>query len=571
MFGRNATAGVIQVFTPDPSQDFVASGHVGYGNYDTTKLDGYVGGGITSTLAADLSFVASKQGDGWGHNIDTGQVVNQNDHDDTVRSKWIFTPMDGTKLTAIGDYRDQKGSFAEPRIPNGSVSAAGTYDRGGPWDTDADYTNDLNELRDYGVSLKLDQEVGFATFMNMTAFRSDQDQFNLAANFAPQPGVIVYSASTERQLSEEFQLSSHESSPVKWTTGMYYFNEYGAFSPIGVVVPDVLTEHEYFSQHIISGAGYGQAAYEILPATNLTLGARYTHEQHSVQGIAYGALIDGTPLGVVEQDNKKGVSFEKVTYRVALDHRFSPDVMTYVSFNTGFKSGGFNTTAPSDNPYEPETLAAYEIGVKMDLLDHRLRLNADSFYYNYKDLQVQKSIGLEIGIINAASARIYGLETDFEAVITEHFHFLGSMGYTNAKYSEFNGAPFSSSAGGTGLTPGDASGNYLTEAPLFQSNLTGDYRFDLPASSTLHLTASWMFNSGYYLQPDNVLHQPSYSKINASAYWESATKKYNVRLWGDNLTDAAVISYGNDQAPQGVHYVVYEAPRTYGVTFGFKY
>ena len=165
----------------------------------------------------------------------------------------------------------------------------------------------------------------------------------------------------------------------------------------------------------------------------------------------------------------------------------------------------------------------------------------------------------------------YGFESDFEAVITEHFHLLGSLGYTNAKYTNFTGAPFSTPIGGVPLVPGDATGNYLTEAPLFQSNLTGDYRFDLPDASALHLTTSWMYNSGYYLQPDNVLRQPGYSKVNASAYWESAAKKYNVRLWGNNLTNAAVLAYGNAVATDGVHYVTYEAPRTYGVTFGFNY
>ena len=379
LFGRNATAGVIQVFTPDPTQEFVASGHVGYGNYNTVKLDGYVGGGITQNITADLSFVASKQGDGWGHNIDTGQVVNQNDHDDSVRSKWIFTPADGTKLTAIGDFRDQKGSFAEPRIPKGSLSSTGVPDRGGPWDIDADYDSDLNEDRNYGLSLKLDQDVGFATLMDQVAFRSSKSLFDLAVNWSPVPGVIADVGSTERQISEELQLSSHDSGPLKWTTGLYYFNEYAAFSPQEVTVPGVLTEGQFFSQHIVSAAGYGQATYEIAAATNLTLGARYTHEQHSVQGIAYGALLDGTPIGILEQDNKKGVSYEKPTYRIALDHRFSPEAMAYVSFNTGFKSGGFNTSAPSENAYQPETLAAYEIGLKTDLLDHRLRLNVDAF------------------------------------------------------------------------------------------------------------------------------------------------------------------------------------------------
>ena len=101
-----------------------------------------------------------------------------------------------------------------------------------------------------------------------------------------------------------------------------------------------------------------------------------------------------------------------------MDHQFGPDVLGYISWNRGFKSGGFNPTLVTQPPYKPERLDDYEIGEKSTLLDGRLRLNAAFFYYIYKDIQVNTFLNSVAVIYNGAEAREYGLDASFDATPT---------------------------------------------------------------------------------------------------------------------------------------------------------
>jgi outer membrane receptor protein involved in Fe transport len=264
------------------------------------------------------------------------------------------------------------------------------------------------------------------------------------------------------------------------------------------------------------------------------------------------------------------LSFNKPTFRVALDHRFSPEVMTYASFNTGFKSGGFNTQFTTQPSFLPESVKAYEIGIKDDLLDRRLRLNFAAFDYDYKNIQVQKVGVSNTGIINGASARIYGIDSDFEAVFTDNFKITGSAAYLHATFESFTDAPIGSPGGGIPTYPGDASGNDIPKSPHFTVNLTPDYRIPLSNGSSLHLNATYQYNSGFYFEPDNLLKQSAFTRINASGRWESADERYYMRLWIENLTNQAVVNYSSTLG-DGTRDITYEAPRQYGISVGYKF
>ncbi len=82
-------------------------------------------------------------------------------------------------------------------------------------------------------------------------------------------------------------------------------------------------------------------------------------------------------------------NFQKLTWRLALNQKFTEDVMGYVSYNRGFREGGYNVAGPADAPYKPESIDAYEVGLKSVMFDRRLRLNAAAFWYEYRDIQAQ--------------------------------------------------------------------------------------------------------------------------------------------------------------------------------------
>ena len=587
LFGRNATGGLIQIITRDPDQTVHANAHLSYGNYQTVRGDAYISGPLTDNLAMDLSILAGTQGEGWGTNLYTGKDINKNDHNFTARSKMVYEPGPMTTITLAGDYTNFQNSFNGVRPPIGSLTmpALGAGEFPGPWNENANI-NPRKKNYNYGGSAKIEQDLGFATLSNLAAYRYSNTDFRLDLDYTPTAHLDApQQIDIEKQVSNELNLSSNGSGPFTWVAGFFFFHAKGSYDPSHVEFNNPATDPfnvppmpihistllAYGFQNTTSWAGYAQASYEFLPATNLTFGSRYSWEKRTISGYTEAYNTDGTSAGTLGPAVSGELTFNKPTFRVALDHRFSPKVMAYASYNTGFKSGGFNTQSVSDPSFLPENLKAYEVGLKTELLNSRLLFNADAFHYEYSNIQVQK-VGLTTtGIINGAAARVWGAEFDFHAAITDNFTLSGSGTYLDAKFKDFQDAPFGPPEGTFApVTPGDASGNYIAKSPKFSSSLYGDYRFDLPKGSELHLNGLVEYNNGYYLEADNITKQTQFARVNATLKWISPNGLYSISVWGRNLTDQAILSYESTLA-DGSRNGSYDAPRTFGVTLGYDY
>jgi outer membrane receptor protein involved in Fe transport len=473
----------------------------------------------------------------------------------------------------IGDYTQANNSFNGQKIAPGTVGNPAFFtpqpDQS-PWDMYSD-ANPLFRNTNGGASLKVEQSFAALNVTSLTAYRNSRTSLYWDVDFTPTPHLTGDLRDLESQISEELTFSSKPADTLTWQAGVFYFHADGSYDPAGVYSNDLFGPFHYvapFGRQVTdSAAVFAQATFELAEATNLTLGTRYNHEKRDISGHTDGYLdgIDApVSLGVTPPAS---LSFNKPTWRVALDHRFSPAILGYMSFNTGFKSGGFNTQFVSQPSFLPESLKAYEIGTKSDLLGRRLRLNVAAFDYEYTNIQVQKVGVASTGIINGASARVRGVDADFEAIITDNFNITGSAAYLHAKFRDFQDAPFGSPEGGVASAPGDASGNDIPKSPHFTGNLTGDYRFGLSDGSSVNLLATYQFNSGFYFEADNLLRQKAFSRVNAALKWQSAGGRYWVRVWGDNLTNEAVLSYSSTLS-DGTRNVTYEAPRQYGVTLG---
>jgi len=306
----------------------------------------------------------------------------------------------------------------------------------------------------------------------------------------------------------------------------------------------------------------------IFDATNLTLGIRYTHETKDITGIATTTEVVGGPsFGTVASPNQTA-SYSTPTWRLALDHRFSPDLMVYASYNRGFKAGGFNGQFPTDKAFLPETLDAYEIGAKSDLFDRRLRLDAALFYYDYKNIQVERFVGNEQSIYNGAAAEVYGLDVDFEARLTSNFTLSGGLTALHDRFTNFPDATISTQVPtGIVVTTGSAKGNRLPYSPDFSGSITGTYH--VPTSfGEASFDASYSYNAGYFSQPDNILRQPAYSLLALGAGLK-LDNGVRVRAWVRNALDAKiynVLDAGTFDSGDAL-----QAPRTYGVTLSAKF
>lgn len=592
LFGRNATGGLIQIITKDPSQTMGGAFNLSYGNYRTIISDAYVTGGLSDVIAADISLRYEHQDKGFGTNLFDGRDVGRLDHDFAGRMKFLIEPSDTTEIRLSLDYESRDSdrdiqhldTSQAPFSPFNNAFLGGPFPLGGTYDVNQNYAF-RNKLEAGGVALHINQELGNVALQSITAYRKSKFQFNLDLDLLPIDGFTAFSSAKFQQFSQELQLSSNNDGPLKWVAGLYYFYSKDGWQPIVIGVgplvnqdapgiPANIVDQNY--QKTDAVAAYAQATYEILPDTNLTLGGRYNYEHKSVDGV-HTVLLGGTPVfstSFPAPGFPTTATFKRFNYRIALDHKFTPDILGYVSYNTGFKSGGFVLAKFDQGPFRPEDIKAAEVGLKTQFLNRRVRFNVAGFYYDYKNIQVQRFDAGSQLIYNGAKAQMYGVDIDAEVAITRGLTLNGGFSYIHSEFKSFRDADVTAPKPGCptpppgGILPCDAAGNRLPQTPKTSFNIGGDYRVDT-AFGRIALNATYFRQSKVFAAADNIAFQPSYDLINASIAWTDLSDHLSVKLWGKNL-GKTVYRTSLIEGFTGFD-VSYGYPRTYGVTVGFNF
>ena len=575
LFGRNATGGLIQVWTKDPKAGPPSgSADLGYANYQTTSGDLYLTGG-SELIAGDVAVKASHQNQGWGVNIATGQDVNATDLDLSVRSKWLIRPTDSTKVTVIFDYADVQ--FSTSALQNYG-NTPNFYYPGGTiplpkYDVNLD-SQPKRHLQDGGVSVQLDQDLGFASFVDIVSYRRDTYRWNVDFDLGPKPYSTNTPDQVDKQFTDELQLLSLNQSRIKWVFGLIYYYADNGYDPqivnfggpaVNPLKPVTLVRNTTF-QETDSVAAYGQGSLDIGFRTTLTVGARYTNEKRSLDGLQIAYLNGVVPITLANVDTS--VTTRTPTWRIALDHDFTDTIHAYTSYNRGFKSGGYNVTAPTLAPYSPEKLDAYEVGLKTQFLDRSVTFNTAGFYYDYGNIQVSRFINGSPQVYNGGAAELYGLDTDLTTRITERFTVTAGLELLHTMFTNFAKADFFNSCAKPYPTVCSlsATGKQLPQAPNASVTVNVDYRIPLPVGE-LNLDVNSASSSGYFYAPNNEDRQGPYTVVNGSARWTH--EQYLFSVWAKNITNV-IVPISVNQAPTATA-VGYAAPRTFGVTVGMKF
>jgi iron complex outermembrane receptor protein len=571
LFGRNATGGLIQITTRDPSQTFSVLADVTAANHNTYGTNLYVTDGLLENLAADLAVHFEDQIDGFGTNLFNGDEVNKT-RELSLRSKFKAQLGDETTATLILDYGRTIAATPAYRPLAGSLPLDGRPYTGGDFNINAN-VDPFSTLTQYGVSANVAHEFGFAKLVSITAYRHSDYFARFDADAEPEDYLTVDAHEPDRQFSQELRLVSNGSGPLTWQVGAYYLWARGGYIPVHVAIPLFgIVSTVNTSQSTFSTSGFGQMTYEFTDATSITLGGRLTGETKRMDGS--GSLYVTDPGVLVPQGPyHDSVTVHQPTWRIALEHKFNTQLMSYASYNRGFKSGGFDpgaTTAPV--AFRPEVLDAYEVGVKTEVLDRRLRVNGAAFYYDYRNIQLNSFSNGVNSIYNGKSATIYGLDMDVTAAPTDHLTFTAGLSLLHDRFGDF---PISRTAqlptGGLVALPDEsASGKRLPNTPDWQLNVGSQY--EIPVSSdTLIIAAEYSHSAKWYGTPENRTYQKAYNLVNASATWFMGhDRRYSLKLWGRNLGN---VSYA-DQIVIEVPVADYAAPsegRTFGVTLGLKY
>jgi iron complex outermembrane receptor protein len=599
LFGRNAVGGLIHVITKDPSHTTSADLDIGFGSYSDLTGNLFATTGLSDNVATSIALTGEKRFGGWGKNIGTGNTLFK-------AGSW------GAQHKIL--YKDGSGRFSllsnvihsEQTTNEGAVIALvpGTFAPGKVLANIGDYTinNPAFDPRIKSAqtiaSLKGAYEFDGVTVSNTVAYVRGNNQLQM--NLGPAPvtlsasvlPLLYYLKGHDKSWTDELQLQSAPSSTLKWVLGGFYMSYsdsnhndlYATNVGIGKL-PGITYSIDNAGNHIRSLAVFGQATYPIVEGTNLTLGARYTNDrkQFHIKKTIYNAA--GAVIAVQDENTFANAAipvdptkeWSAVTWRAALDHKFSRDVMIYAAFNTGFKGGQFSTLNPNNPAARPERVTAYTAGIKSELFDRHLRLNIEGFYNRYRDMQLK--VLLNPGstapfVYNAAAGTSKGFDLEMEAALAHGLTLTGALEYLDAKYTKFANAPCfqrlpTGGIGPLGTGNCDLSGGRMIRAPKLSFNLSARYVVELANGGNIALQAGDSYNSGFAWDPDQLVKQESYHNVSASARWTSVDKKYEVGIWGKNLADEKIWTNGQEASPYESYYP--GQPRTYGVTLSFHY
>ncbi|GGN61200.1 MULTISPECIES: TonB-dependent receptor [Novosphingobium] len=540
-FGRNATGGLINVITPDPSFNFrgKATARLGRMRNDAGDYDArfYVTGPLSDSVAADFAGLYRKNEGYITDLIRGGGLGDQRVID--LRSKVLFRASDALDIILTGEYFDQKGTTNSPQPLDGNT--AGRRFAGVILPTDAWQASLTKEptldLKRYSAALHTRLDLGSVALDTTTGYmllRWDQDTDSDASNI--ELGNFLAEFNVE-SISQEIKLNSADPGPFQWLVGGYFYQFGGnAFlQPWTAASPDLPLSGPTVEPELEgrSFAGFAEGTYELLSGLFLTIGARYTTETRN-----FTQQINGN---VVVDDAEK--TFNKFNYKLGVRYEFTDRTSVYATYSTAFKSGVFNMAAASATPVAPENIKAAEFGIKSDPLDW-LRTNLSVYYYDYKDLQLQSkdAIGPSYILQNAANAEIYGGELEVFVRPVADLTLRSAVAYTHARYQDFPNAQgfFPRADGGNNVVTFDASGNVMTRAPKWSGNFGIDWGSDI-GDGRIIFAGNLAWSSKVYYDFANIFSQPSYTLTNASVSWMPENERFKIGLWVTNLTNEKVL------------------------------
>ena len=559
LFGRNATGGVIQIQTLDPTQDPYLDVSGTYGNYDYVNASFYGSVGVAQNVATSVSAQYENQGKGYGRNLFDGSEINKYQINNiSVRNKWMIELPTGTVLRLAGDYSRSENTITYHRVPGsfsdlpGAIAPTGYIGR---YDANINFP-DTMRVKSGGVSLKVDQDLGAVSLTSITAYRKSSDYYTLdedqstEGNIANGAYELAWTAKYQG-FSQEIRLKGRDNPVFNWMVGGFYYNAKGSYHDFLFTGFNFI---DFDQQKTKSIAGFAQATVKLLENTKLTGGVRYTKD--TVQ-FAF-------PTAGLFPPKR---TFKEPTFRVALEHHFSRDILAYVSFNTGFKSGGYALL--SADAYDPEKLKAYEAGLKTEWFNRTLRLNMNGFLYRYSDQQVNVNRGSGNVVENAGDSHIKGFEATVDYVPTSRLKLSGAVTLMDGHYTDYPGYEFRD-AQGNSIGIRNAKGFRTVRTPKFVGSISAQYT--LPTEiGDFAANVGLQHNSGYNFVVDPRVRQSSYTIVNAGLSWSPSNGPFTVRVWGKNLTDADYYSIANPNLYPVGDASVSAPPRTYGVTASFKY
>ena len=575
LFGKNSSSGAINILSNKPELG-ETTGHLrlGGGNLDTIYGEAVLNFPMGDNAAARLAIISQEQ-DGYIENLLTGKNLMTGDHT-LARLRLRFQPSDSLDINFTADARVQDNDllFLEP--DDTYENTVGNPDAAPRFVVDQD-AQLIDENSGGGAGLTIDY-----TFANehvltsITGYRtvdrkvgSDEDAtrvFTLDARFFEDDF---------EHFTQEFRLASPADRSFRYVGGLFYFDQQAETDRVVALGPGfggppegvdaAIQDSEVDTTNV---AAFVNGTIDLSDRWSIGGGVRYTDESKDARigqfvfpGFGLAEMIDET----FDRDE------DYWTYNLNLNFQINDDVLTYFTFANGYKAGGFNVDlvpTVDDLLFEEETVDSFEIGMKSDWLDGRLRLNIAAFHAKYDDYQVFQfrfdpfSGTTALLISNAAEVTTKGVEIEGSISFTDSFEIDYGLGFTDATFDDFPGGAIDPNTG----EPLNVAGNSLPRAPDFNASITARYLYQY-GSAMLNYT----YRDDQFFNPDNRPNslQEGYGLLNGSIDF-TFNDRWTIAVWGRNLTDE---EYRGMRGVSflGVPFSLFMQPRTYGADVTFRY
>jgi len=593
LYGRNATGGVINVIPNAPTEDLSARVAAEYGNYNQVRVEAMLNAPLGEGWALRIAGLGNWR-DGFTVNTNAAAAARgfgRLDSKDvfSVRGQLAYDKGGPLKMRVSVEHMNDQSNLPAYKYLN-RPGALPTADFGGFGPDDFRTVNQGFETeipgtgrtvgtdenffltRQTSATLHLDYDFGSVGLSSTTGWRKTNFNWFNDGDGSDVFFVNYIQQDQNEQISQELTLSSQGDGALQWLVGGFYFKETGSSFialpfPFGANLPFFISIDGTARTEAV--AGFGEVRWQANDRLRLTFGARYNHETRNA---AYEYIVDFGGANIANPNLSD--TFNAFTPRFVIDYAASDDVNLYASVTRGFKSGGFNLLAVQPG-FAPEDVWAYEAGIKTQTMDKKLTINANAFYYNYKNMQVGQIVNLQSVLTNAAKSRIYGAELEISARPVEGLELGATAAYLNARYQTFcTGDPTQPAAavspGCTAANPIDLTGNTLPRSPEFTGTATISYTFDLAKSGSLNARADARYQSSMFFTQFNrpLISQDSFATVNAALTWTDASDRFSLGAYVQNLTNKTFFTEVLESGafnPQLVGQAYVAPPRTYGV------
>jgi iron complex outermembrane recepter protein len=602
LFGKNAAAGAIHVISKKPVQEFEAELNASLGNYGKRKFEAMINQPLSDDFALRVNLM-DNQRDGYRKNRFNGEQLSD-ENSGGARASLAWAATDNTQVLAQIDYYnvDQGGAVYSSFLLGDAYG-----------DVQLDFTP-KETLELWGGAVTVDSDFDSLLFTSITAIKRfetnnfvDYDGTDLFTTLGSAAPIYLVTGNVEENtfFSQEFRLSFDKGDELRWTLGAMYSREHGKQEAHTVIPTDVVNSvliglgvpvegllpfgllfPEMASGDLVStsAALYGDMTYALNDGLDLTVGLRYTQDE---KGYELTTLYNPFGLGGIFPNEANGLeqddSWSNLSSRVVLDYKFGEDAMVYLSYATGYKAGGFNTTQPA-RPFDEEQVSNVELGLKSTWLDSRLRFNAAVYSYEYEDLQEYDSVrdpvsGLVRQEIRNLDAEGQGFEMDLTWAATERLELNANYDYLDTEITDYTLVPGETAAD-------DRKGQPLSRAAEGSYNLGAQYTLPLNSAGEVLFRLDYSYVGerevtaivaatpvAQALIDQNIGDlEGDYENVNARMTYMNADGDWRVSLWGQNLTDEEYLYHIDDGAAGiGSASARRASPRFYGLDVGYSF